>query len=180
MNQVTNLIQWKNLTEDQRKEFNFKDYQYVSQHGEMWMHCAFESSYEGRPGTVYQLVIEEDKWYVVEETSVVAGNTIALCAKYDGIRPAREDEIPKDEPKLEEEVKEEFPNCEYVELDWHGTDWCIVRGGIRVHTSAQSMKGFFTYVYENERGWFTRNSPTCSNGTGFNALLPVGALFVEG
>ncbi len=61
MNQATNLIQWKNLTNAEEVDYNFKEYSYE-----------FLEYYEWKPTKgifspndhyVYRLVIESDKWY---------------------------------------------------------------------------------------------------------------------
>lgn len=111
MNQVTNLIQWKNLTEEQKADFDFENYKYRSQHEEMWMSCVFETSFEGRPETVYQLVIEEDKWYRYHvkidcsgpnerNIDVIKGSALIEYGDFENgfisIRPAKPSEIPKE------------------------------------------------------------------------------------
>ena len=60
MDQVTNLIQWKNLTDEQKADFDFENYKYEFQNGVHWNYIQTKTPYDH---CVYRLVVEDDKWY---------------------------------------------------------------------------------------------------------------------
>lgn len=127
MNQVTNLIQRKNLTQEQKDEFDFENYKYV-----------------------YRLVIEDDKWYF-------AHDEVRLGKDWDKdeleeaceCRPARPDEIPQQEKTLEQRIQERWPDKKVVMFGWSSANiWGWTTGNKTEHIKAQSMRGFHTYVYQ--------------------------------
>ena len=62
MNQTTNLVQYKNHTEEQKGDFDFENYKYEYQslQGLQWHSLKGSTADTER---IYRLVIEEDKWY---------------------------------------------------------------------------------------------------------------------
>ncbi len=197
MNQTTNLIQWKNLTDDEKAAFDFS-YQYERQlngHGTDWLMCSrnHQSAKVKADGdTVYRLKIEPEKWYYCEVKTVPNGrleNTIKLGEHLTGdfiqachiVRPAKPSEIPKQEPSLEYRVKAEYGGYEVVILEWDKRDlWTMENHGCfdaaYLHTTAQSMKGFYKYVYEIEDGKF-KLSTLASGSRNGKTVQPIAVLF---
>ena len=159
MNQNTNLIQWKNLTDEQKADFNFEGYKYEFQMFD-WVPKQGSNIANDR---VYRLVIEEDKWYfckgvykkpILGKYLICENNKYERLKVFENLRPAKLHEIPKPKEKsLQERIQEKWPDKEVVMLFWE-------EGALRVkrpieretynlyHCTAQSMKGFFRYVYE--------------------------------
>ena len=107
MNQTTNLIQWKNLTDEEKAGFYFENYKYEFQHGLDWIlktNIDLPINGDSTNQCVYRLVIEPDKWYycdwinvkseVLKGLDLAAFNTVADIKT---VRPATADEIPKPE-----------------------------------------------------------------------------------
>ena len=67
MNQVTNLVQFKNLTDDEKAAFDFEGYDYECQMSAKDDSSFYiqDPSYEEIPhnALVYRLKIEPEKWY---------------------------------------------------------------------------------------------------------------------
>ena len=70
MNQVSNLVQWKNHTDDEKDEFDFEKYSYQYQAGSgIWQ--PFTQLKDGKRRLapdgqyVYRLKIEPEKWYAI-------------------------------------------------------------------------------------------------------------------
>lgn len=100
MNQTNNLIQWKNLTDEQKAGFDFPGYKYERQLDLDW--TSSERKADALSGGVYRLVIEPDKWYYCEGTTdkpeVLKGldlTTFNQVRNVPVIRPAKHSEIPK-------------------------------------------------------------------------------------
>jgi hypothetical protein len=203
VNQAINLIQWKNLTEEQQADFDFENYKYEGQYG------GGDTTFQEMPNNirpsaqgVYRLNIEPDKWYFIRQGDFlrdllnlnkglcILGKDLlnhkdVLVSDLDEIRPARLDEIPKQET-LEDRIKAEWPDKEVVMLEPQGfgnllsvaIPESINNGTYKPHFYAQSMKGFARYVYQrpDESGFFIRESPVW--GWNDNIILqPVAVLF---
>ena len=155
MNQVTNLIQWKNLTDEEKAGFDFENYKYEYQICREWIKYEM-GSIDPRLDMVYQLVIEDDKWYywVWEgESFIKLGSQVVEMHRggYSTIRPARPDEIPQDERTLEQKIQDKWPDKKVVMLAYTGKfqELTFPVGTLdRYHFAALSMKGFFFYVYQ--------------------------------
>lgn len=181
MNQVTNLVQWKNLTQEQKKDFDFEDYKYEYQGEHNWWlpHagiCKFER--------IYRLVIEDDKWY----TGFINGELVTcLGSCFDGLnpeilRPAKPDEIPQQEKTLEQKIQEKWYGKEVVMLEPENGMLRIVKtvGACEYdspHVFAQSMKGFYKYVYDLGGELIADRKPTGDAGN--KTIHPVAVLFEE-
>ena len=189
MNQVTNLIPWKNLTQEQKDDFDFENYRYTVQTPTNTKFFGFYQ--KERPtsitdfGSVYRLVIEHDKWYTYssEEFSkkyTVKGSEFVNPDGAISLRPAKPDEIPQQEKTLEQKIQEKWPNKEVDILYPKFGLLCINHNNQnRTHILAQSMKGFYKYVYEQENGILspsTRTTLPWKNKT----LQPVAVLFERG
>lgn len=159
MNQVTNLIQWKNLTQEQKDEFDF-DYEYHYQ-GERENTVSWWIPHAGlcKIERVYRLVIEDDKWYWIEDDNgeqACLGEFINQkdITKALILRPARPDEIPQQERTLEQKIQDKWPDKEVELLKWHSKHGSKRRwvGSFGLHTKAQSIEGFAGYVYDFDHG----------------------------
>jgi len=189
MNQVTNLTQHKNIVN--QKDWLFGDYKYESQMGLMWVGCVFETTDKGRDDTVYRLVIEEDKWYMVvwdgdhDEEELTSGSKLLNenTEFYESIRPAKYDEIPTAHVKeltTEEKIQALWPLKTVCMCEWSPEKiWAFTCEGKQFpHILAQSYKGFCTYVYEDKDGnWYTNKRPTANVVGSLAVNLPVAALF---
>ena len=186
MNQLNNLIQWKNLTDEQKADFDFENYRYTIQTPTNTKFFDFDQ--KGRPygitdfGSVYRLVIEDDKWYTYfsekfSEKYTVKGYEFtnpdgAIC-----LRPAKPDEIPQDERTLERKIEDKWPDKEVVMLGSEDGMLRIVSFEYdRPHIFAQSMKGFHKYVYELLSGKLELNTRPIMPGV-LPTLQPVAVLF---
>jgi hypothetical protein len=107
MNQVTNLIQWKNLSKEEQAGFDFEGYKYERQVNEEWEPFRdYDLSHNKHLNFVYRLVIEPDKLYVTDfegDVNTLSGKFIidenerdeVRISEYLSIRPATEAEVPK-------------------------------------------------------------------------------------
>jgi len=194
VNQNTNLIQWKNLTEEQKADFDFENYKYVMQysHETVWTNPRTPVIEPGKnPNAVYRLVIEDDKWYTcVSEDAVetIKGSEFSNPDKAICLRPARKDEIPKSEKTLQERIQEEWPDKEVVMLEWEYKGRILQINRFNCyhwHTSAQSMKGFKGYIYDDEEllsisgddDFLLTINPLEELGDGSAPIHPVAVLF---
>ena len=81
-------------------------------------------------------------------------------------------------------IKDAWPDYKVVMLFETNDDGCkylclpIREGDYESHTFAQSMRGYYYYVYEKDNGLFIYSAPT-KNWTG-RTVLPVAVLFEEG
>ena len=195
MNQVTNLIQWKNLTEEQKADFDFENYKYEFQMFD-WVPKRGSDIANDR---VYRLVIEEDKWYFckgIYKKPIQGKYLICENFKYkklkvfENLRPAKRHEIPKPKEKtLQERIQEEWLDKEVVMLEMTDPNNSIANheflslvdyfyeNSIPIaHYHAQSMKGFFRYVYDfGDDGFFLDREPT--DGDSLKTIHPVAVLF---
>lgn len=184
MNQATNLIQWKNLTEEQKADFDFENYEYEMQHTDnsKGFQLAHKNPVALIENRVYHLKIEPEKWYYCEWKDGVKYpclgksfiNEIDMAIS---LRPARKDEIPQEEI-LEDRIKAKWPDKEVVMLDFDD-DYCLRMPSCNLHINAQSMKGFHKYVYETIKGDFDLNSRPTMGGR-IPTLQPVAVLFEGG
>ena len=187
MNQVTNLIQWKNHTDEQKADFDFENYKYYWQTSSgVFLSC--DKSDFSLSANVYRLVIEDDKWYVMVEydgmkvyKDMLKGSAIRSPEKYTNLRPAKPDEIPQPEKTLEQKIQDKWPDKEVVMLTPENGVLRIVKkiGGFeydRPHIFAQSMKGFHKYVYELLSGKLELNTRPIMPGV-LPTLQPVAVLF---
>jgi len=168
VNQATNLIQWKNLTEDQKANFDFENYKYELQSTIDWVMRTSKSI--GLPDVVYRLVIDPEKFYFVDShkyTIPKNKNIIKGCdfgedhfddSDYCILRPAKPHEIPQPEKTLEQRIQEKWPDKKVEMLDFNAGDCLAFVNGRhlgRLHFEAQSMKGFYKYVYDFGDGELT-------------------------
>ena len=108
MNQTNpHFTQWKNLTKEQKDEYDFEGYRYNYQAGSgIWQ--PFIPQFAGKRLVspegqyVYRLVIEPDKYYYVSCSAInkgvpftSEGLSLEHYLIYDILRPARISEIPK-------------------------------------------------------------------------------------
>tara|TARA_R110002020_G_scaffold56890_2_gene156989 strand:+ start:835 stop:1413 length:579 start_codon:yes stop_codon:yes gene_type:complete len=184
MNQVTNLIQFKNLSDEQKAEFDFESYEYEFQFFDEQTHWdrLGNVKYED-PVAVYRLVIQPEKWYYVAASGIrdskpfiAIGESLEAYSVYRILRPATAEEIPKPEKTLKERVEEYYAGCEVLmcyESERTGF-WSIHTGTAELgHTCAQLLKsrGFIDYLYE-DNGMFTRcDAPTMKGEFPVAALL---------
>lgn len=158
MNQVTNLTQYKNHTDEQKAGFDFENYKYEVQalRDLDWFNASkSKGTNEERDQKVYRLKIDPDKWYYMENAcgfskdtkgSDLNENTIEFLTI---LKPATAEEIPKPET-LEDRVKAEYGEYDVVMLEFpaeyllYYDEDCDIH---RPHIEAQSMKGFAGYVY---------------------------------
>ncbi len=110
--------------------------------------------------------IEDNEWYAInvanteenepesrgEGFRIILGKDIKKSApihhwRFNTLRPALPEEIPKPEPTLLERIEAAYEGKEVVMLEWSSDSLKIGNWG---HYHAQSMKGFAGYVYENE------------------------------
>ena len=183
MNQTTNLIQWKNHTQEVQAEHDFEGYKYEVQAGENlgWMKGSVASAYSD---WVYRLVIEPDKWYYCHheplgEVHVIQGSKVGPVEDMQILRPAKPNEVPQ--PKtLEDRIK-----AKYSGLDVEMLGYCKVNGWLglgeedgarEAHIFAQSMKDFQGYVYDFEEGFKTNSTPIWPN----TFMQPKAVLFSRG
>ncbi|MEE9351675.1 MAG: hypothetical protein V3U78_05400 [Thiotrichaceae bacterium] len=98
MNQATNRIIWKLLTEKEKSGFDWS-YQYKFFFKKSWNY--YEPS-KPHDEDIYRLKIEPEKWYYFEgeRSGVVTGSDITAqdINMLKNLRPAKPSEIPKQEP----------------------------------------------------------------------------------
>jgi hypothetical protein len=150
MNQTNNLVQWKNLTEDQKAGFDFEGYKYEEQHynSNQWMGYV---SHHGRDTTsVYRLVIEPDKFYYWDDgdgigSGVKKGKDF-ITFGYKSLRPAKPEEIPK--PKKPDFI------ADWLDANvWDGEDLSRCENLIsvtmsKVHLNPHTLHELFTECFE--------------------------------
>ncbi len=195
MNQVANKVPYGLLTKDEQEAFNTKGFAYQSWVPDMWVTCVFEDSYTPRNETVYRLVIEPEKYYFckwdygkhesIEKGSVLKLHHITSC---DHLRPAKQSEKPQP-VTLEDKIKAKYSGFEVVMLEWvilgsneeNSPYLCYTARGRHNlhHTAAQSMKGFFKYVY-NEEGDLIHEYDYPTKPWKGKTLQPVAVLFEKG
>jgi len=146
MNQATNLIQWKNLTDEQKAEFDFEEYRYEMQY------TSKSKGFEPAPKNadavvnhrVYRLKIEPDKWYYwmqftgrySSQSDIVLGKDLkGHLESYDELRPATPEEIP-----IQPEIKEK---------DWSGDRGYWLTGDGEIHSCSLHNGDLFN-AYEEE------------------------------
>lgn len=187
MNQTTNFTQWKNLTDEQKTGFDFVNYEYEHQRSDSTAWTRKSAKFIEVHDYVYRLKIQPGKWYYTEnsemdeEGAVITGDITGNLAGYYTLRPATAAEIPK--PKnLEDRVKAEYADFDVVMLEWTDNaapdvNYLQIKTGdeeFELHTAAQSMRGFFYYIYFQDEEFYTRDSPS------YNGLQPIAALFNKG
>ena len=137
----------------------------------------------------YRLIIKDDEWYLAES---IQGHGLVLTGRelegrvlggYDTLRPATPEEIESVKPKvesLEARVKDEYGKKYIIEFfRWSSVNKYSFAGTKDLHISAQSMRGFYRYVYQDPDGdWDTSTSPTMMWSEGVT-LLPIAVLFTE-
>lgn len=193
MNQVTNLIQHRNLTQEQKRDFNFENYKYESQGVFDWEPKLGSSVSDVR---FYRLVIEDDKWYYWHgvcisrsdgsywDDGVCKGSEVTNIGRCSELRPAKESEIPVSKEKtLEEKIEEKWPDKEVVMLDFGNTGILEIQSGPKesnAHIVAQSMKGFYNYVYQLPQGdSFFLDAKAVYRWDANTTLQPLVALFED-
>lgn len=197
MNQVTNLIQWKNLSKDEQDGFDFDNYKYECQCSMNdrtdWIKRAVRLTPHSQD--VYRLVIQPEKFYYwasIQGGGVALGKDLLVPHHRLVLRPATEAEIPKP-ATLEERVKAEYPDFEVVMLEWgkgEDSDLLLMVSSKRkdwVHIMAQGMKGFYRYVYDLEDGnwpdirigFLVNREPTFPDSKG-RIIHPIAALLSRG
>lgn len=187
MNQATNLIQYKNHSDEQKADFDFKNYQYQVQ---LPNSIKWQDEQEGyfRYDRVYRLKIEPDKYYACGyDDAIFKGSYLSEVdiSEYSTLRPAKSSEIPKTEKTLEDRIEEEWPDYKVVMLLWwkghNEPDRLRIPIGNSAcydHIEAPSYKGFYFYVYEKDNGLLRYSTPT-KNWNG-KTVHPVAVLFEEG
>lgn len=189
MNQFNNLVQWKNLTDEEKAGFDFVDYKYEVQrltNGVDFYSSIVSMNGEANSEKVYRLVIEPDKWYAMPDPDglyvykdILKGSDIKSPEKYTNLRPARPDEIPQDERTLERKIEDKWPDKEVVVFGWSSANiWGWTTGNKTEHIKAQSMRGFHTYVYQRpEDDSFFPDTKAVYCWNEFITLQPVAVLF---
>lgn len=118
INQVTNLIQFKNLSKDEQVGFDFESHKYLYQAGPNWYDVLI--SEHPIADYVYRLVIQPEKFYYWENAAGYSDNqkgedlnenTIEFLSI---LRPATSAEIPKPE------VPEERGMMFQLGIQWKG------------------------------------------------------------
>ncbi len=191
MNQVTNLIQWKNLTQEQKDDFDFENYRYTVQTPTNTKFFGFYQ--KERPtsitdfGSVYRLVIEHDKWYTYfsEEFSkkyTVKGSEFVNPDGAISLRPAKPDEIPQQEKTLEQKIKDKWSDKEVVLLKHDAMDVLRMVSNdsscfSSSHTICRSIKGFYKYVYDQD-GDLIKSLRSVKSWKG-KTIQPLAVLFEE-
>tara|TARA_R100000808_G_C2153015_1_gene162836 strand:- start:3951 stop:4514 length:564 start_codon:yes stop_codon:yes gene_type:complete len=182
MNQVTNLIQHKNLKQEQKDDFDFENYDYVYQGRD---DCWYTGEASGEH--VHRLVIVDDKWYTRtdddgQQLTALGEDIDKATIEYAlSLRPAKPDEIPQPEKTLEQKIQEKWPDKEVVMLTPENGMLRIVKTVEECeydspHVNAQSMKGFHKYVYELLSGKLELNTRPIMPGV-LPTLQPVAVLF---
>ncbi len=189
MNQVTNLIQWVLLTKEQKAQFCSEAKKrgmyefYYSVKGE-WQECRGDAFCQhNKYNDVYRLKILPDEWYYQRPleagSEILQGkfitNNIRNCAST--LRPAKPEEIPEPEPTLLERIELRWMDNKVVMLDRKQQDeilgyWPLF--GFTGHTHAQSMKGFYGYIY-NHSGLEMFRKPTKAHQG--KTVTPIAVLF---
>ena len=92
---------------------------------------------------------------------------------------------PKPEPTLLERIEAAYEGKEAVMLEWRKYEiearellrmpWSS--NGLYNHYEAQSMKGFYKYVYQETGDFSARNSPTLSITVKGATVFPIAVLF---
>ena len=161
MNQVTNRVPYGLLSEEEQAQLSAEAknrgmYELYWSGG--WSESITDMDFviDG----VYRLIIKDDEWYywgIGTGGAIIAGKDIEhqlIINSLDILRLATPAEIQAAQPKvesLEDRVKAEYGDYEVVMLEWSRINvWSIQsRQGLVSHAIAQSMKGFYRYVYEN-------------------------------
>ncbi len=185
MNQVTNKIPYGLLTEEEQAQFcryaKVRGMYEMYDNKAVWKVSGYEPKFCKWPP--YRLIIKDDEWYYFESgcvTRVWEGVEITSRGidNMQVLRPATPAEIEAAKPKeltLEDKIKAKYPDYEVDMLYWGLTDILSCKG--HTHASAQSMKGFYRYVYQHIDGdWDTSTSPTMMWDKGIT-LQPVAVLF---
>ena len=162
MNQVTNKVSYGLLSKEERAQFGGEAkargmYEYHS--ANVWESTADDTLFSS--SNTYRLIIKHDEWYYWENScgysdTQKGGSLNEKTVKFlSTLRLANPAEIQAAKPKvesLEDRVKAEYGDeFEVVMLEWSRINvWSIQsRQGLVSHAIAQSMKGFYRYVYEN-------------------------------
>jgi hypothetical protein len=192
MNQATNLIQWRNLTQEQKDEFDFENYLYEFQGtGKNWYPVTHLDKELGQ--VVYRLVIETDKWYMCEwngNSGCELGRDVLEALEeipvhyhnYRTLRPAKLNEKPKPEKTLEQKIQEKWPRCAIIFIDkvkWHGVDfWGFKKGDKNWSTfEAKGMKGFKGYVFDSAGDLIFSIDCNLNEGNYYHTCRPIAVLF---
>lgn len=187
-NQTTNLIQFKNHTDDQKAEFDFENYAYEWQQGLEWSEIT-NTRFKARDAAgedVFRLKIEPEKWYILSEDMVTPDEDdieIVQGCKIIGdysrlltyLRPAKPNEIPQPET-LEDKIKTKWPEYEVVMLEWDDRNRWVMPDSY-LHIDAQSMKGWHKYVFfntETNKLYALRDTHDFKNNV---TTMPVAVLF---
>ena len=188
MNQLHNTTPYGLMTEKEKLHFcgaaKLSGLYQLYYKNKQWDGCANTNSFVD--SNVYRLVIKADAWYYVKLANVDNGsfhlgsklrNDIHLIDFVDEIHAANPVDIKNIKPKelsLEDRVKAEYGEYEVVMtkevqhkdvyarkpyLSFEG--FSHIAGIQPEHTCAQSMKGFYRYVY------------TCPKGKIFNDMRPL-------
>jgi hypothetical protein len=187
MNQARNLIQYKNLTDEESVDFDFENYKYEMQYPNELLEYQ-EATLDILPHRVYRLIIEDDKWYWLSsplDVGLRQGETLdqSTIESATVLRPARKDEIPQQEKTPEEKIKEKWPDKEAVMFDYDIEGVLREQGnlldGRDAHLVSQSKRGFSGYVYcHEENNWLVSSKPVKSWRNKF--VHPKAALFEVG
>ena len=165
MNQVTNRVPYGLLSQEEKADFNRGEknkgaYAYYDNSQKTWLAADCDSSFLNY--SVYRLVIEDDKWYTVAAAGIKDGRPFTTLGSqleaynlYRILRPAKPDEIPQDERTLEQRIQNKWFDKKVVMLSSENGMLRIVKTIEECeydspHVNAQSMKGFYKYVYEQD------------------------------
>jgi len=190
-NQVTNKIPYGLLSKEEQAQFlpeSRRLYEVLRDfHGKglpIWKSTS-QSPFPQRH-QVYRLIIKDDEWYYVESMQghglILTGRELEgrITGGYDTLRPANAEEIEAAKPKeltLEEKVKAKYPDFEVKFFRWCSVGRYVFSTSNDNHIAAQSMKGFYRYVYQHLDGdWDTSTSPTMMWDKGVT-LQPIAVLF---
>lgn len=189
MNQITNKIPFGLLSEEQQAQFSgeAKRRGLYEMWADDWVLSKRDSAWS--KSSVYRLVIKDDEWYYIKHLAVevIQGNKINFSkdSSITTLRPATPKEIEAAKPKeltLEEKVKAKYPDYEVVMLKWDEIPVGVHRLFLPYkkcffgHTEAQSMKGFYKYVYLVDVGLSTFSRPTMQWAKD-ETLQPIAVLF---
>ena len=114
INQVTNLVQWKNLTDDEKAAFDFENYKYEHQ---LESETEWIDSSGPFADDVYRLVIEPDKWYYcgdINGCDILLGEDVIVIADTE-LRPATKAEIASVSEIPQSETLEDCVKAELID-----------------------------------------------------------------
>ena len=190
MNQTQNRMPFGLLKKDEQADFvnNYESNyaKYLGNNDWIMLH----DGYDMQDNEVYQLKIDPEKWYHCDGEIAIGKDLINAheagfyqYSEYEVLRPAITYEIPKQEKTLKERIEEEYSNYDVVVFEWGDTQGVEVlkfdrgRAAYLRHSTAQSIRDFAGYVYEN-KDQFDIDARPCFLTNEME--LPVAVLFKKG